>query len=444
MADQKTIPQNKVARALALAGSGVKMSGHYLKYRTKRALSGVDDRAALHEANATTSYATLSRLKGAPLKIAQMLSIDQNLLPEAYAREYAQAQYSAPPLSFPLVVQTFRKTFAKHPDEIFDQFSREAVSGASIGQIHRASLGQQSYAVKVQYPGVADSLQSDLRLVRPFAMRLFSLTAAELDYYLDEVRDRLLEETDYQLELRRSVELAQASASLPHLRFPGFYEELSGPRILTMDWMEGIPLDQFADREPDQEKRDRIGQALWDFYHHQVHTLRVFHADPHPGNFLVSGDHLVVLDFGCVKEIPNDFYEGYFQLLNAEKIRDPQKLEDCLRALTLLLPGDAREDQLYLMEIYRQSIELLARPFQSGNFDFGDPAYLEEIRNFGEKTSNDQRLKKLNSARGSRHSLYVNRAYFGLYSLVSRLRARIRTTLPPVAVQPPQPVALTG
>jgi predicted unusual protein kinase regulating ubiquinone biosynthesis (AarF/ABC1/UbiB family) len=430
MSEQRSIPRHKISRALALANSGARMSGNYLKYRAKKALTGNDDRDALHAANAADSYATLSHLKGAPLKIAQMLSIDQNLLPQPYAKEYAKAQYSAPPLSYPLVAKTFRQAFGKGPEVLFERFEKSAVSGASIGQIHRAWLDGKPLAVKVQYPGVADSLKSDLRLVRPIAMRLFDLKAAELDYYMSEVEERLLEETDYQLELKRSIELSQASAHLPGLRFPQYHPELSRQRILTMDWMDGEPLDRFADSCTDLDTRNAVGQALWNFYHFQVHSLRIFHADPHPGNFLVHKGKLCVLDFGCVKAIPDDFYHAYFRLLDAEIVQNSQRFDQALRELTLLLPNDKPDEQNLLRAIFRESVELLGQPFQTSEFDFGDPAYMEKIRNFGERTGNDKRLKKLNSARGSRHSLYVNRAYFGLYGLMTRLRAVIRTEMP--------------
>ena len=124
------------------------------------------------KANAKDSYETFSKLKGGPLKVAQLLSIDRNLIPKAYRDQFQQAQYSAPPLSFPLVVRTFTREFGKHPDEMFDSFTRIAVNAASIGQVHRAEKDGKTYAVKVQYPGVAESLKSDIRLV--YMNQLFS------------------------------------------------------------------------------------------------------------------------------------------------------------------------------------------------------------------------------------------------------------------------------
>ena len=432
MEEQTSIPKHKLMRAASLTKAGAKIGGNFLKYYGKKVLTGVDDKEQLHRENAQSSYASFSRLKGGPLKVAQMLSIEKSLLPPAYNEQFSQAHYSAPPLSYPLVAKTFRAELGANPDTIFDTFSRKAVSGASIGQVHRASKEGVEYAVKVQYPGVAESLQSDLRLVKPIAIRMFNLDARSIKPYFKEIEERLMEETDYLLELRRAVELIEKSSHLPNVRFPKYYSAYSSRRIITMDWMEGITLDKFADGNSDEQLRDKIGQALWDFYHFQVHELNVFHADPHPGNFLVDGDALVVLDFGCVKALEPVFYRNFFALIKRQCFEDRRVLREHLKKLGLILPGDSGREQALLLDVYSESIELLARPFHAGEklFDFGDPAYLEEIYAFGEKSNSNKELQRLNNARGSVHALYVNRAYFGLYNLMARLKAKVRTQLP--------------
>ena len=430
MKEQTSIPKGKIGRAAALATAGARMGANYARYRAKRWVSGEDDRDGLHRANAVDSYEALSRLKGGPLKIAQMLSIDTALLPAAYANEFSKAHYQAPPLSYPLVERTFRREFGRGPLEVFDEFSRSAVSGASIGQVHKAVKDGREHAVKVQYPGVADSLRNDLRLVRPLAMRLFDLSAAEIDPYLREVEARLVEETDYAMEARRGTELAGRTTGVVDVRIPRYFPELSSPRILTMEWVEGVPLDQFVESGPAPGAADAIGQKLWDFYHHQVHSLMAFHADPHPGNFFVKDDELWVLDFGCVKEIPGDFHDAYFRLLEPGIADDPVLLEESLRRLDLLLDTDSPADRAVLMRMFRESVHLLSRPFFGETFDFGDPGYLAEIREFGERTGNDPEIKRIGAGRGSAHGLYVNRAYFGLYSLMGMLGATIRTERP--------------
>ncbi|MGB3616640.1 MAG: AarF/UbiB family protein, partial [Catalinimonas sp.] len=277
---QSSIPVGKVSRAGRIVGTGVRVGGNYVRHYAKKMVDKSTTREELHEANAADIYDTLSELKGSALKVAQMMSMDKNVLPRAYANRFQMSQYSAPPLSGPLVVRTFREAFGKGPGQLYDRFNTEAMNAASIGQVHEAYVGDHRLAVKVQYPGVADSVSSDLKMVRPLAIRLLSLNEREVDKYMAEVKDKLIEETNYDLELRRGQEIAAACGHLTNLRFPKYYPERSARKILTMDWMEGMHLDEFMATDPSQEVRNRIGQALWDFYHFQVHTLRQVHADP--------------------------------------------------------------------------------------------------------------------------------------------------------------------
>lgn len=434
--DQETIRTGAVGRMAALGGAGARVGVNYLKHYG-RAMVGANDEAGrrrlreeLDAKNAETVYDTFSKLKGGPLKLAQMLSIDKNLLPAAYARQFAQAQSSVPPLSYPLVAQTFRREFGKAPEELFDHFEKKASHGASIGQVHRARRKGRAFAVKVQYPGVARSLKSDLAVVKPIALRLLGLREADVDSYFHEVETRLLEETDYRHELERSVELTAASAHLKGVRFPAYHPDLSTDRILTSDWIEGMPLDRFADGEANQRERDRIGQALWDFYSHQVHGLMLFHADPHPGNFLVKEGELWVLDFGCTKKISEEFYRKQFRFLDPRLERDPALLQEALRDLDVILPKDGPEEIATITTLCMTWLELLARPFREGIFDFGDPGFLKAIYELGEENRRADHLRTMRGQRGSPDTIYVNRAFFGLYSLLGRLGARVRIELP--------------
>ncbi len=430
MNEQENIRSSRFTRTAALVGTGAKVGINYLKHYGRKSLTGEDRSEALHAQNAEDVYKTFSSLKGGPLKVAQMLSIDQNLLPGAYAKTFAQAQYSAPPLSYPLVVRTFRREFGKSPTEMFDTFTQKAAHGASIGQVHKATKDGHSYAVKVQYPGVAESLISDLRIVKPIALQIIGLRERDVADYFREVQERLLEETDYALELRRSMELSQASAHLNHVRFPVYYPELSCKRVLTMDWIDGLTLDKFDESDAPQSLRDTIGQALWDFYHHQIHDLHLFHADPHPGNFLVSDGDLVVLDFGCTKQLEPEFYRKHFRFLDPTLLTDRAALREALSALDVLLPTDSEADQDRMLDLCTDSIDILARPFRDGRFNFGDADFLKAIYEMGERNRHDQGLRKMRGARGSADSIYVNRAYFGLYSLLSRIGATVDARLP--------------
>ncbi|WP_192821374.1 AarF/ABC1/UbiB kinase family protein [Rufibacter sp. LB8] len=429
--EQDHIPTSKVQRASKFIGAGAKVGGNYIKHYAKKIVNPSLGKEALHTENAQDIYASLSQLKGSALKMAQMLSMDKSVMPQAYQDKFAQAQYSAPPLSYPLVVRTFQKSFGKTPEQLFDTFSTSAVNAASIGQVHQATKGGKTYAVKVQYPGVAESVSSDLRMVRPFAYRLLNMNERDMDHYLQEVEEKLLEETDYELEVRRSAEISAACQHLPHLTFPNYYPELSSSRIITMDWLPGAHLREWLDTKPTQEERNRIGQALWDFYDFQVHHLKQVHADPHPGNFIVQpGPVLGVIDFGCIKVIPEDFYLGYFSLIKKDSLLKEAELNQIFFDLEFINNQDTAAEQAYFKGVFKEMISLLGQPFHAPSFDFADDQYFQQIYMLGDRISQDKMFRNSRMARGSRHGLFVNRTYFGLYSLLNQLKANITTTKP--------------
>jgi predicted unusual protein kinase regulating ubiquinone biosynthesis (AarF/ABC1/UbiB family) len=429
--EQGAIPVTKVQRAAKFISTGAKVGGNYMKHYAKKMVNPSMDKEELHANNATDIYKSLSELKGSALKVAQMMSMDKNLLPRAYQDKFTMAQYSAPPLSYPLVVKTFQKYFSKTPEQMFDTFTRSAVNAASIGQVHKATQNGKPLAVKIQYPGVADSVSSDLKLVRPFALRLLNMNERELDHYMSEVEEKLLEETDYILEVRRSREISEECGHIPNLKFPKYYDEFSSERIITMDWIEGKHIKEWMDTKPTQKAKNQIGQALWDFYHHQVHNLKQVHADPHPGNFIVQeGDQLGIIDFGCVKVIPEDFYQGYFALIKKELLINEDELNQIFYDLEFISDKDTEVEKAYFKGVFKEMISLLGKPFHVEKFDFADNQFFEQIFQLGDRISNDKMFRKSRQARGSRHGLYVNRTYFGIYNLLNQLEAEVDTTKP--------------
>ncbi|RYU82455.1 ABC1 kinase family protein [Hymenobacter persicinus] len=425
-----SLPTTKVARAARFAKTGLKVGANYVKHYARRSVGADSSSADLHQANAAELYGALSEMKGSVLKVAQMLAMEKNLLPTAYADQFAQAQYQTPPLSGPLVVKAFQTAFGKSPFALFDEFDLQARQAASIGQVHQARKDGQLLAVKVQYPGVADSIRSDIRLVKPIALRVMGLSEAQVRPYLEEVETRLLEETNYVLELQRGTDIGARCAHLPHLEFARYYPELSAARILTMDWLAGQHLKEFLLTEPSQAVRNQLGQALWDFYAFQMHTLRQVHADPHPGNFLLrsdAGGTVGVLDFGCVKEIPADVYALFTALLTTETLADETRLADLLTQAGVLRPDDSPARRAFYLRTMQASLELVGRPFRQPTFDFGDPAYMQALYALGDDLLQQPELRQQREPRGSEHFIYLNRTYVGLYALLTELGAVVQT-----------------
>jgi len=329
-------------------------------------------------------------------------------------------------LSAPLVIKTFKKYLGQEPEALFDTFEADSVNAASIGQVHRASLNGRQLAVKIQYPGIAESISSDLALVKPVALKMFNIKAKDSDKYFKEIEDKLLEETDYNLELKQSREITEACAHIPNLKFPEYYENLSSERILTMDWMEGIHLSEFTKTNTDKALANKIGQTLWDFYMFQMHELKTVHADPHPGNFLISPEgELIAIDFGCIKRVPQEFYDPYFELAKPENINNPKVFKEKMMDLEILKAADSPEELKFFSELFHEMLSLFTKPFHNERFDFGDPVFFGKIAELSDKYSKDTEIRKMNGNRGSKHFLYINRTFFGLYNLMNDLGAEV-------------------
>ncbi|WP_100611344.1 ABC1 kinase family protein [Confluentibacter lentus] len=420
-----SIPTSKIQRASKLVSAGAKVGVNYLKYYGDKMINPeTEAKERLNKNNAEDIYDGLKQLKGSALKVAQMLSMEKSILPQAYVEKFSLSQFSVPPLSPPLVIKTFKTYFGKSPNDIYDTFNATSVNAASIGQVHVAEKDGKQLAVKIQYPGVAKSIASDLAMVKPIAMSMFNIKGKDSDKYFKEVENKLIEETDYLLEMKQSKEIALACSHISNLLFPKYYEDLSCERIITMDYMEGEHISEFTAYNTDADKSNKLGQSLWDFYMYQIHVLRKVHADPHPGNFLISKNaELIALDFGCMKAIPNDFYVPYFELAKPENINDKAYFTSKLFELEILKEDDSKEELEFFTTMFHEMLSLFTQPFHNEYFDFSDKNFFGKIAELGERYSKSTDLKKMNGNRGSKHFIYINRTFFGLYNLMFDLKA---------------------
>jgi predicted unusual protein kinase regulating ubiquinone biosynthesis (AarF/ABC1/UbiB family) len=419
------IPTSKIQRATKLVQTGAKIGVNYIKYYGDKLVNSEEEaKERLNQNNADDIYDGLKKLKGSALKVAQMLSMEKNILPQAYVEKFSLAQFSVPPLSPALVIKTFKKYFGKNPNEIFDTFNSVSVNAASIGQVHLAEKDGKKLAVKIQYPGVSNSIASDLAMVKPIAIKMFNIRGKDSDKYFKEVENKLMEETDYILEVEQSKEIAKACAHIPNLRFPNYYPEYSSERIITMDYMKGEHLSEFTAHNEDTELSQKLGQALWDFYMFQMHRLKKVHADPHPGNFLISKEgELIALDFGCMKIVPEDFYVPYFELADEKNLQNPEFFSKKLYELEILRPDDTPEEVEFFTEMFHELLSIFAQPFNKEVFDFGNGDFFGQIAELSERYSKSTELRNMNGNRGSKHFIYINRTFFGLYNLMFDLKA---------------------
>lgn len=249
----------------------------------------------------------LGNMKGALMKLGQMASYLDDGLPESLRLALAQLQSNAPPMSVELVHDVISQEFGRDVNELFVEFDEEPIAAASIGQVHRAIIidpatgAERAVAVKVQYPGVADAIDADLRTADLLGTLLaFGFKSLNPEDMVAEIKDRLREELDYTREARNQKEFAEFYRGHPFIHVPEVIDHLSTARVLTTELVNGSSFDEVLTWP--QEERDKAGEAIFRFVFRSLYRFRAFNGDPHPGNYIFHGNGRVTfLDFGLIK-----------------------------------------------------------------------------------------------------------------------------------------------
>jgi predicted unusual protein kinase regulating ubiquinone biosynthesis (AarF/ABC1/UbiB family) len=372
-----------------------------------------------HEANAARIFDAMTQMKGAFMKLGQMLSVQAPSLPEPYLRRLADLQWEAPPMHGTLVRMAFRNEMGRFPEEAFAEFEREAFAAASLGQVHRGRLASgERVAVKIQYPGIDRSIESDFANLKTMlsTIRLSREQYGEVWAAVEEVRRHFRRELDYRLEADTIDEFRRLLRDRGDVRVPRVFRERSARRVLTMEYLEGRHLRDYLRARPPQAERDEVGTRLLDLFFRQAFDFGILHADPHPGNYLfMDGGRLGLLDFGCAKEFERPFMEGHKTLFRVP-IGDAASLERHYRKFGFYDEADPRRDEKREALLRMQRVDL-SKYHEDRSFDFGDAAHLREV------IGGLQKLVRLGlTTRG--FVLYV-RAKIGLYGLLHQLGARV-------------------
>ncbi len=285
----------------------------------------------------------LGNMKGALMKFGQLLSFIMEALPPEAQAALAVLQADAPPMSPEAAEGVVRAELGAPPQKVFLDWQETPIAAASVGQVHRAvTRDGRDVAVKVQYPGVGDAIETDLanteglyRLVGAFALK-----GLDTKGLVDELRDRMRDELDYRLEAGNQREFAAAFEGHPFVRIPAVDPATSTTRVLTTEWVEGIGFTEFLDTASPAAKA-RAGEGIWRFAQHAVHHLGAFNGDPHPGNyrFTTHGD-VTFLDFGLVKRWTAGEWQQLQPTLEAVVVhRDPERLLAAMEQVGFLRPG---------------------------------------------------------------------------------------------------------
>lgn len=439
MKEQTKIATRKLTRSAITGAAATKIGAKHLSYMGRRALTKKEDREQLQEQHnrelGKLLFTALSQLRGTALKASQILSTEASFLPEPIREELARACYQVPPINRALIRKVFVQQFTQAPEQLFSEFDSHAFAAASIGQVHNARTKTgDAVAVKIQYPGIAASIDSDLRLIQGVLNTLSTSLAsipnkAAVEHTLNEVRARLLEEVDYHSEARHTEWFRERLDARKYC-IPKVFAELSNQRVLTTEKLAGLHINEWLQTSPSQKDRNHFGQLLFDYFLQSNFELKTINPDFHPGNFLLLEDgRLGVLDFGCVKTFNDDYPQIVCELFSTFKRchhnLDMAELMTAYQNLGLIEPNldlNTFEEDIY------PSCKLInawfIEPFLQESFNFKNKMpYPSEIHKEGKKTAKHLHLLK-------EEQMSFDRGFLGLMNLLTLLESEIVTTNP--------------
>jgi len=414
----RAVPVSRLARSLQparLAGSAaVRWAGAHLAFGEKR--QAKKRQAMLRTAEDVTR--TMGEMKGAVMKVGQILSLMTGVLPEEMASQLATLQAGAPPMSFDLVAEVFEREYGKRPEEVFRRFERQPFAAASIGQVHRAELRDGTrVAVKVQYPGVREAIDHDLANVG-MMLRVGGLVARGLDVgtVVKDLEAGIRAELDYLREAAWQQRFFDAFEGHGFVRVPRVYHELTRPTVLVQEYVEGKPF--AAAVALPQAERDRIGEMIYRFCFGSLYRHGLFNGDPHPGNYLLCDDgKMAFVDYGCVAEFSRETLDGFMRLIRALNDQDLEAWRAATEAIGILLPNAP----FPTAQVY-EHMHWYWAPILADEVEFTPELAAEMVRrNTMTSGLGGQINKHCNVPEGM---VFLTRINFGLAGLLAGLRAK--------------------
>ncbi|MEZ5142626.1 MAG: AarF/ABC1/UbiB kinase family protein [Acidimicrobiales bacterium] len=319
-------------------------SAHWAAVKVRGARLDEEARAALEERFAIRTAedvaAELGNMKGAIMKLGQMVSFIADGLPDDARAALQSLQQDVPPMAPSLAEEVVRQQLGRDPEHLFLAWDPVPVAAASIGQVHKAVLHDgREVAVKVQYPGVGKAIKHDLDNAEMLYAMFSAVALKGLDVHalVDELRDRMYDELDYTLEAGCQTEFWERYRDHPFIRIPKVVPELSGEKVLTTEWVDGTSWTDF-EATATEEQRQRAAEVVFRFAQGSVHEHRVFNGDPHPGNYRFHADGSVTFfDFGLVKRWAEDEFEKLIPILDLVLDRDASGTVDAMVQVGFLI-----------------------------------------------------------------------------------------------------------
>jgi len=420
----KPVPAGAIRRFCSLGGLSAKLGLAYMAYWARTWYQPTDkSEQDLLETNlrcALTTLETASYLRGAIAKAGQIMSCLPQMVPHEFADALTQLQFSAPPMYYALIREQLLSELGD-PEDIFSEFNETAIAAASIGQVHEARLKTgEKVAVKIQYPGIARSIRSDLRnlktLMRPF---LFNDNwKAFLDLF-DELRTQLELEADYEHEAQNIRDAQKLFVDDEFVVVPRVFHQFTTRRVLTMEFIEGKMLDDYLETNPSREDRDHYGKQI-SRAQHRTYRHNLIYTDPHPGNFVFMDERrLGFIDFGNIRRC-NEEEWAFVKSANATRYgKDPSVIRAMCQKSLMMTDEEAQQRPEVLDLVVEMLHHYNAPLVYDGKFDYGDPSYLERGAELLHRSA------KMNWVRQRKQNVFTHRLQFLLPALLLKLKSRV-------------------
>ena len=419
----KGVPTGLWSRSRSVLALTAGVAGQELRHKVRARLASADQlgfselRARVEQAKLVAQ--SLGRLKGAFMKAGQLLSIDAgDLLPPEALEILGTLQGQAEPVDFAVIQGVLAQELGAERLQALTELESRPAASASIGQVHRARAFGMPVAVKVQYPGIAASIDADVALLEKLGKSWLSLSGREIDLTgtFDELRNILHLETDYVRERTYLERYGELVGRDTRFEVPRSVPSLSTSKVLTMSWEDGIPLGDWVRSAPARADRVGFAKAVLDLYCLEFFKWGLVQTDPNFGNFLIRPEArtIVLLDFGATVEYDADFRASYVALLRAVATGDPARIVDAGIAFGLIDPRESQDTRGLFVEMLVSSSEPFSqhgKPFVFRNADYAARSQ-SVVKRFA---------KSLRYSPPPRHLIFLHRKLGGLFQLLKRL-----------------------
>lgn len=417
-------PETRWERSAVGGKTAASVGGNLIRYMAARPFLSKDKKLLakkhLDVDNAKAIFKGLSLLKGTALKIAQTLSMETDFIPDEIRKELEKSYNQVPPLNRALVRKAVINAFGKGPETVFNTMELTSFAAASLGQVHLGEgRNREKIAIKVQYPGIGATIKSDMlmikQLLRPLSDYKLILPT------LTEIEKRLFEEIDYNQEAE-AMERFKSSLDIPDVIIPRVFRQWSAGTVLTTRYIPGLSLDLWLATNPGQAERDRVAGILNSIFLRGFYGLGCIHADPNPGNFIITADLQVgLIDFGCVKAFDPSFVDCYKKLISIMINLDKTRYFEIFQELRIISPDLDSRTKKELMPLLDEVMAWYAKLYQDDLFDFGEH---RSFINHGKQLMY-QLMNYRSNFRPNPAFVFLDRTRYGLFRLFEKLKARV-------------------